>query len=102
MVKAAASGKDDAVALASGGLALAYVAGDPEGGAALIDRALTLNPNLTAAWYASGWVKAFLGQTDLAIEHVARAMRLSPLDPLMFLMTVYPDADKAKISEIGK
>jgi hypothetical protein len=31
-------------------------------------------------------VKAFLGQTDLAIEHVARAMRLSPLGPLMFLM----------------
>jgi tetratricopeptide (TPR) repeat protein len=62
------AGKNDAVALASGGLALAYVAGDPEGGVALINRALTLNP------------------TDLAIEHVARAMRLSPLDPLMFLM----------------
>jgi len=25
-------------------------------------------------------------ETDLAIDHVARAMRLSPLDPLMFLM----------------
>jgi TolB-like protein len=84
--RAAASGKDDAVALASGGIALAYVAGDPEGGISLINRALTLNPNLTAAWYASGWVKAFLGQTDVATEHVARAMRLSPLDPLMFLM----------------
>jgi tetratricopeptide (TPR) repeat protein len=80
------SGKDDAVALASGGLALAWVAGDLEGGAALINRALTLNPNLTAAWYASGWLKAYLGETDLAIEHVARAMRLSPLDPLMFFM----------------
>ena len=79
-------GKDDAVALASGGLALAYVARDPEGGAALINRALILNPNLTAAWYASGWVTAFLGQTDIAIEHVERAMRLSPVDPLMFLM----------------
>jgi TolB-like protein len=79
-------GKDDAVSLAFGGLALAYVAGDLERGEALIDRALMLNPNLMAAWYASGWVKAFLGETEIAIEHVARAMRLSPLDPLMFLM----------------
>jgi TolB-like protein len=79
-------GKDDAVSLAFGGLALAYVAGDLEGGEALIDRARVLNPNLMAAWFASGWVKAFLGETDIAIEHLARAMRLSPLDPLMFLM----------------
>jgi tetratricopeptide (TPR) repeat protein len=84
--RAAESGKDDAVALSFGGLALAYVAGDLEGGAALINRALVLNPNLTAAWYASGWVKAFLGETDAAIEQAARAMRLSLLDPLMFLM----------------
>jgi TolB-like protein/tetratricopeptide (TPR) repeat protein len=79
-------GKDDAISLAFGGLALAYVAGNLEDGEAMIDRALLLNPNLMAAWYASGWVKAFLGETDIAIEHVARAMRLSPLDPLMFLM----------------
>jgi TolB-like protein/tetratricopeptide (TPR) repeat protein len=82
----AESGKDDAVSLAFGGLALAYVAGDLEDGESLIKRALVLNPNLMAAWYASGWVKAFLGETDIAIEHLARAMRLSPLDPLMFLM----------------
>ncbi len=84
--RVAESGKDDAVALAFGGLSLAYVAGDLEGGVALINRALILNPNLTTAWYASGWVRAFLGETDVAIEHLARAMRLSPLDPLMFLM----------------
>jgi TolB-like protein/tetratricopeptide (TPR) repeat protein len=84
--RAAELGRDDAVSLAFGGLALAYMAGDLERGEAMIDRALMLNPNLMAAWYASGWVKAFLGQTETAIEHVARAMRLSPLDPLMFLM----------------
>jgi TolB-like protein len=79
-------GKGDAIALSTGGLALAYVTGDLEGGVALIDRALAVNPNLTTAWYASGWVRAFLGEIDLAIDHLARAMRLSPLDPLMFLM----------------
>jgi len=79
-------GKDDAIALSTGGLAHAYVTGDLEGGEAMIDRAVVLNPNLTTAWYASGWVRAFLGETDLAIDHLARAMRLSPLDPLTFLM----------------
>ena len=78
--------KDDAVALSFGGLALAFVTGDCQGGVALIDRALVLNPNLASAWNASGWVRAFLGETELAIEHVVRAMRLSPLDPLMFMM----------------
>ncbi|PWT77639.1 MAG: CadC-family transcriptional regulator [Acidobacteria bacterium] len=84
--RAALIGKDDAVALCFGGLVLAFVTGDCEGGIALIDRALALNPNLAAAWNASGWVRAFLGETDVAIEHIQRATRLSPLDPLMFVM----------------
>ena len=57
--RAAELGKDDAVALSFGGLALGYVVGDLEGGVALIDRALVLNPNLAVAWYASGTVRAF-------------------------------------------
>ncbi len=85
--RAAALGKDDAVALAFGGLALGYVVGDLEGALALIDRARNLNPNLAAAWYASGTVRAFHGgEPDVAIEHLARAMRLSPLDPFLFSM----------------
>jgi TolB-like protein len=85
--RAAELGKDDAVALSFGGLALGYVAGDLEGAVALIDRSLALNPNLATAWYASGTVRAFRGgEPDLAIEHLARAMRLSPLDPFLFTM----------------
>ncbi len=85
--RAAELGQDDAVALALAGLALGYVVGDLDGAIALVDRALALNPNLTSAWYASGTVRAFQGdQPDLAIEHLARAMRLSPLDPFIFSM----------------
>jgi TolB-like protein len=85
--RAAQLGKDDAVALTFGGLALGYVVGDLEGAVALIDRALVLNPNLATAWYASGTVRAFRGgEPDLAIEHLQRAMRLSPFDPFMFTM----------------
>jgi len=80
-------GKDDAVALAFGGLALGYVAGDLEGAIALIDRALVLNPNLAVGWYASGTVRAFRGgEPEVAITHLHRAMRLSPFDPFMFTM----------------
>jgi tetratricopeptide (TPR) repeat protein len=84
--RAAELGKDDAVALSFGGLVLGYFARDPEAGTVLIDRALVLNPNLTAAWSASGFLRAIFGNLDIAIEHLARAMRLSPLDPLMFFM----------------
>ena len=87
--KGAELGKDDAVALSFGGLAFGYVAGDLEGGIALIDRALALNPNLAAAWSASGCLRVFRGDLDMAIEHLARAMRLSPLDPLMFFRQGY-------------
>ena len=83
--RAAELGWDDAVALAWGGFALAYVVHDVEVGAALIDRALQLNPNLAEAWHFSGWVRIYLGEPEVAIEHLAHAMRLSPLDPLAFV-----------------
>jgi TolB-like protein/class 3 adenylate cyclase/tetratricopeptide (TPR) repeat protein len=79
-------GNDDAVALSFSGVALGYVAEDVEGGVVLSDRALVLNPNLATAWIASATLRAFLGDANMAAEHAARAMRLSPLDPLMFLI----------------
>jgi TolB-like protein len=77
-------GNDDAVALSASGFALAYVVGDLDDGAACIDRALALNPNLASAWSFSGWVRIYTGVPEVAIEHFASSMRLSPLDPLMF------------------
>jgi len=74
-------GKDDAFALCWAGNALAYVAGELDDGVAFIDRALALNPNLARAWNLSGWARIWLGQPEIALDHLARAMRLSPLDP---------------------
>jgi tetratricopeptide (TPR) repeat protein len=76
-------GRDDAVALARSGHALAHLAGDLDGGIALTDRALALNPNLAAAWLLGGYLRISRGEPDAAIERFARAMRLSPLDPEM-------------------
>lgn len=80
--RAAEVGWDDADASARAGFALAYVVHDVDAGAALIDRALVLNPNLAEPWHFSGWVRVYLGEPEAAIEHFARSMRLSPLDPL--------------------
>jgi len=79
--RAAELGKDDAVALCTAGIALAFVVGERDDGAALIDRSLALNPNWAWAWLFSGWAKVWAGEPEVALEHVARAMRLSPQDP---------------------
>jgi len=79
-------GRDDAVALCFGGVLLGVLTRDPEAGALFIDRARTLNPNLAYAWSTSGWIRVSLGEPEVAIAHFAQAMRLSPLDPLMFVM----------------
>jgi TolB-like protein/class 3 adenylate cyclase len=79
-------GKDDAVALATAGLALAFDADDVNDGAALIDRSLALNPNLAWAWSFSAYARVSLDEPEIAIEHAARAMRLSPQDPQMYAM----------------
>ena len=77
-------GREDAIALSFGGYVLGYVGGDIEESAACIDQALALNPNLALAWGYSSWVKTCLGEPDKGVEHAARAMRLSPLDPRLF------------------
>ncbi len=74
-------GRDDAFALCTGGFALAHL-GDLEEADACINRAAMLNPSLAWAWYHGGWVSAWRGEPDEAIQRLAQAMRLSPLDPL--------------------
>jgi TolB-like protein len=82
--RALALGRDDAVALCYSALALSYVVGDIENGAAFADQATALNPNLAAGWSIRGWIKLCLGELDTAIQHEERAMRLSPLDRGIF------------------
>ena len=72
-------GKDDADALCGSGWTLAFVVRDLGVGTGLVDRALGLNSKLAEAWRCCGWMKNWLGDPKLAIDHFARAMRLSPL-----------------------
>lgn len=79
-------GRDDAVALTRGGHALGHLAGDLDGAIALIDRARVLNPNFAPAWFLGGVLRVFRGEAPSAIENLAHAVRLSPVDPEMFRM----------------
>jgi TolB-like protein/tetratricopeptide (TPR) repeat protein len=82
--QAVALGRDDSTALCAGGFALALAVGEPDRAIIFIDRALMLNPNLAIAWFASGWVRVCIGEQDLAIQHLAQATRLNPLDPRLY------------------
>jgi tetratricopeptide (TPR) repeat protein len=84
--KAVHLGGDDPVALCMGGYALAFVAQEFDDAAAFMDRGLAVNPNTAQAWTLSAWLRIWRGEPDLALDHVAHAMRLSPLDPNMFGM----------------
>ena len=50
----------------------------------LIEKALKLDPNSAWTCQRSGWINVYLRQSDRALEQFNRAMRLSPVDPLMF------------------
>jgi tetratricopeptide (TPR) repeat protein len=75
-------GRDDAVALARSGHVLAYVGHEYDRGAATVEQAVALNPNLAMAWYSRGFVALVCGEAERAIESFDQMIRLSPLDRL--------------------
>jgi len=84
--KALELGRDDAIVLSRAGHALVDVVHDFDAGRHVIDRSIVLNPNLASAWYASGWLRIFVGEPETAIKHLANFERISPLDPAMARM----------------
>src|SRR4029077_12069432 len=81
VLRVSAVGHDDAQALCWAGHALASVCGDTVTAAALIDHGLSINQNMAVGWQLRANISVWLGQFEAAIEQVARAMRLSPMDP---------------------
>jgi len=63
---------------------MAYLVGEAEEGAALVSRAINLDPNLAIARHSGGWEHLWRGDVDAALEHFHVGLRLSPLDPLLF------------------
>ena len=71
--------------LALAGETLGLFAGEVDEGAALLARAISLDPNLAVARIWNGYVQFFLGDGDAAIEQFQIGLRLSPLDPRIFM-----------------
>ena len=78
----------DPTVLTLAGWALVDVVGDLDDGAAFLLRAIDLDPNMVAARIWSGYAQIYLGNPHIAIEQCSLAVRLSPLDPRMFLAHV--------------
>jgi len=77
--------KDDPLVLALAGQALGLFIGEVQEGAALLARAISLDPNLAAARFWNGYVQLYLGDGDAAIEQFQIGLRMSPLDPRIYL-----------------
>lgn len=73
----------DPVTLAHAATVSAFMVGDFESEIEMADRAVALNPNAFAAWHGRGWVYRIAGQPEEAIRSFERAIRVSPVDPLL-------------------
>jgi TolB-like protein len=71
-------GGEEPGTLANAALVLAYFGEDIGAMLALIDRALMLTPSFARGWYLSGVVRNWAGQSEIAVDHVERSLRLSP------------------------
>jgi adenylate cyclase len=49
----------------------------------MADRAVVLNPNSFNAWHYRGWVYRIAGLPEEAVPSFERAVRMSPIDPLL-------------------
>ena len=73
----------DAQTLAWVSITSAHMIGDYESETEMADRAVALNPNLFDAWFCRGWVYKVAGRPEEAIRSFERAIRMSPVDPLL-------------------
>jgi TolB-like protein len=73
-------GKDNPVALSTGGFGIAYLGGRPKEGLAHIERALEINPNSLSTLRFAGFVCWMIGKHEESIRYYERAMQLGPLD----------------------
>jgi tetratricopeptide (TPR) repeat protein len=82
------AGGDDAMALAMGGFTIAVVQRDYQSALDALDRSISLSPSSALSFGFSSIVRAWTGDDSTAIAHAEMAIRLSPLDPLIYLPNV--------------
>lgn len=78
-------GTQDPSVMARIALVLHSAAGEVERSDSLLAEAIRLNPNAMEAWLWRGWSKVYLGDHQAGMECFQRAIRLSPMDPRIFM-----------------
>jgi adenylate cyclase len=74
----------DPDSLAQWGRGVAAFSNDYEAAKDAVDRAVALNPNSARAWAHRGWTYRYMKMAEEALTSFERAIRLNPLDPLLF------------------
>jgi tetratricopeptide (TPR) repeat protein len=81
---AIAAGADVPLALVVAGAVRAALTRDHDLALAAVDRATMINPNAAVVLGFNAVTRCLCGAYDKAIEHAARAIHLSPLEPLLY------------------
>lgn len=79
----------DAKVLAQCAASRAGLEDDVSNAMALIGRAIAINPNSSFVWLISGTLQLRAGESDVAAEHLERAMRLDPISGMNRLHRMY-------------
>jgi adenylate cyclase len=75
----------DPETLALAAVVSAFMVGDSEAEIEMADRAVALNPNSWTTWNCRGWVNEIAGRPEEAVRSFERAIRKSPVDPLLHI-----------------
>lgn len=63
-----------------------WLEGSPQAGLGWLEQATALSPNFAHGLYSRGWAEVMAGDGTAALEHVSRAVDLSPIDPFLYAM----------------
>ena len=77
--------ENDPDVLATVGCTTSFLTEDFATAAEMVDRAVALNPNSALAWNLRGHAYLFGGQAAEALRSFERTIRLSPLDPMLYM-----------------
>jgi TolB-like protein/class 3 adenylate cyclase len=71
---------NDPIVLVSAAFVLAYFGEDISAMIGLCERGLAQNPSFARGWFRAGFIRAWAGQHEHALEHFETAKRLNPRD----------------------
>ena len=81
--------ENDPETLSAVGFAKAFITGDFGAATEMVDRAVSLNPNSSIAWGYRGSTCVLVGHNEDAVQSLERAIRLSPLDPMLHILQAF-------------